>query len=50
MPWRHFWIYGGVGTVVLFVAILLGCARGVIVPGSFRQMLRDILDNYHSSG
>jgi hypothetical protein len=50
MRWRHFWIYGCVGTVVLFVAILLACARGLVVPESFRQMLRDIWDNYNSSG
>jgi hypothetical protein len=50
MRWRHFWIYGCIGTVVLFVSILLAWARGLIEPESFRQMLRDIWDKYNSSG
>jgi hypothetical protein len=45
LRWWHVWTYGCFGTVVFFVSLLLGCASGVIVPESFRQMLRHMWDN-----
>jgi uncharacterized membrane protein YfcA len=45
MRWWHVWIHGCVGTAVLFAGALLACGRGLLAPGSIRQMLRDLWDN-----
>jgi hypothetical protein len=45
MRWRHFWIHGCVGTLIVFVGLLLACGLGVIKPEGFRQMLRNMWDN-----
>jgi hypothetical protein len=45
MRWWHVWTHGSVGTLILFVGLLLACGLGVLKPESFRQMLRYMWDN-----